>query len=162
MKPDDRCRCTNEKEAPLNKPHDVATPRVECTHAPEGKETPEEAYACRMASTTQRDNRNLDRALPRIPEWKVTNSWSVLQISPIRLKYATEAHTGQPGTEPGPSPECELSVAYWDRWNSVRAFSRNTGLGRRTTAFPSSNYQSSNPDRAWSSQKGCFLVQLLN
>lgn len=37
----------------------------------------------------------------------------VLLIGPIRLTYATKAHTGQPGTEPppGPSPECELSEA---------------------------------------------------
>lgn len=35
----------------------------------------------------------------------------VLLIGPIRLTYASKAHTGQPGTEPPPRPECELSEA---------------------------------------------------
>lgn len=136
VKPDGRC--TNERKVPLRKAHDVATLRVECTRAPETPETPEEAYACRMASTTQRDNRNLDRALPRIQEWKMTNSWSVLLIGPIRLTYATKAHTGQPGAEPppGPSPECELSVAQQGQVEFRQGLRQEHRIGPEDHRFP--------------------------
>lgn len=158
VKPGDRC--TNERKAPLNKPHDVATLRVECTHAPE---TPEEAYACRMASTTQRDNSNLDRALPRIQEWKVTNSWSVLLIGPIRLTYATKAHTGQPGTEPppGPRPECELSEAQRGQVEFGQGLRQERRTGPQDHRFPIQQLPAAIPTEHGVHNKAVFLSSYL-
>lgn len=128
-----------------------------------GAETPEEAYACRMASMTQRDNRNLDRALPRIQEWKVTNSWSVLLIGSIRLTYATKAHTGQPGTEPppGPSPECELSEAQRGQVEFGQGLRQEHRTGPEDHRFPIQQLPAAIPTEHGVHKKAVFLSSYL-
>lgn len=73
---------------------------VGVTVSKEPRSASEEAYACWMASTTLWNNCDLDRGLPRIPQWKLTKISSVFLNDQICKTCCDKAQRWHRATRP--------------------------------------------------------------